>query len=366
MLAWSWMEDVLPFVAMLMLTCLDMVVLTVVKAAMNDGMGSIAYVVYHNTLGTLILLPFFIIHMIRKVDRPPLTLRILFKFFILGLLRICLFEILAYIGVSYSSPTMASAIGNLAPGFTFLIAVFFRMEKIDIKSSSTIAKLLGTILEISGAMVFIFYDGPLILRMTSNLNSHNRLLLSQETKWVFGGLIITAGAIFGCIWAVLQTKASREYMDQQTIVFFYCLFGTIQCIAVSPFLEQNQNAWVLHPGIRVTAVVLGAVCSTVVHINVVIWCLRKKGPVFVVMFSPLSIVIAMIMGVTFLGDSLHLGSVIGAMVIIGGVYTVIWGQAKDKNKVPVVVVDDDLDVSDEPGSSDQTAPLLSSRNEIEC
>ncbi|XP_035842929.1 WAT1-related protein At5g40240 isoform X2 [Helianthus annuus] len=327
MLAWSWMEDVLPFVAMLMLTCLDMVVLTVVKAAMNDGMGSIAYVVYHNTLGTLILLPFFIIHMIRKVDRPPLTLRILFKFFILGLLR---------------------------------------MEKIDIKSSSTIAKLLGTILEISGAMVFIFYDGPLILRMTSNLNSHNRLLLSQETKWVFGGLIITAGAIFGCIWAVLQTKASREYMDQQTIVFFYCLFGTIQCIAVSPFLEQNQNAWVLHPGIRVTAVVLGAVCSTVVHINVVIWCLRKKGPVFVVMFSPLSIVIAMIMGVTFLGDSLHLGSVIGAMVIIGGVYTVIWGQAKDKNKVPVVVVDDDLDVSDEPGSSDQTAPLLSSRNEIEC
>ncbi|KAJ0798537.1 putative EamA domain-containing protein [Helianthus annuus] len=233
------------------------------------------------------------------------------------------------------------------------------MEKIDIKSSSTIAKLLGTILEISGAMVFIFYDGPLILRMTSNLNSHNRLLLSQETKWVFGGLIITAGAIFGCIWAVLQTKASREYMDQQTIVFFYCLFGTIQCIAVSPFLEQNQNAWI-------DILYLKAVCSTVVHINVVIWCLRKKGPVFVVMFSPLSIVIAMIMGVTFLGDSLHLGSVIGAMVIIGGVYTVIWGQAKDKNKVPVVVVDDDLDVSDEPGSSDQTAPLLSSRNEIEC
>ncbi|KAI7757077.1 hypothetical protein M8C21_028477 [Ambrosia artemisiifolia] len=124
--AWSWMEDVLPFVAMLMLTCLDMVVLTIVKAAMNDGMGSIPYVVYHNALGTLILLPFFVVHIIRKVDRPPLTFRILFRFFILGLLRVCLYEILGYVGVFYSSPTMASVVGNMAPGFTFLIAVFFR------------------------------------------------------------------------------------------------------------------------------------------------------------------------------------------------------------------------------------------------
>ena len=62
---WSWMEDVLPFVAMLMITCLDMSVLTIVKAAMNGGMSSIVYVVYHDALGTLILLPFFIIHIVR-------------------------------------------------------------------------------------------------------------------------------------------------------------------------------------------------------------------------------------------------------------------------------------------------------------
>ncbi|KAI3813159.1 hypothetical protein L1987_17876 [Smallanthus sonchifolius] len=322
---------------------------------MNDGMGSIVFVIYHNALGTLILLPIFIFHIARKADRPPLTFRILFRFFILGLFGICLFQVLLYIGISYSSPTMASAIWNLGPGVTFLIAVIFRMEKLDIRSSSSLAKLLGTMIAILGAMVFIFYQGPYIFHRIHSSDSPTLLLLSQPSKWVLGGLIITTGGFFGCMWSVLQTATSREYPDQQALVFFFCLFGTLQCIALSPLLERNRSAWVLQPGNGVTAVVLGAVCSTVVHNNVVTWCLRKKGPLFVVMFSPLSIVISVIMGVTFLGDSLYLGSAIGATIIATGFYTVIWGQTKEKNKI-MVVMGDDLDVSDEPGSSD---PLLS-------
>ncbi|PWA89768.1 WAT1-related protein [Artemisia annua] len=81
---WSWTDDVLPFVAMLLLICLDMAVLTIVKAAMNGGMESIVYVIYHNSLGTLILLPFFVVHMFRNVGRLPLTFHILFRFFILA------------------------------------------------------------------------------------------------------------------------------------------------------------------------------------------------------------------------------------------------------------------------------------------
>lgn len=37
------------------------------------------------------------------------------------------------------------------------------------------------------------------------------------------------------------------------------------------------------------------------------WALRLKGPVYVAMFKPLSIAIAVAMGVMFLGDTLHLG-----------------------------------------------------------
>ncbi|KAI7733809.1 hypothetical protein M8C21_008928 [Ambrosia artemisiifolia] len=105
------------------------------------------------------------------------------------------------------------------------------------------------------------------------------------------------------------------------------------------------------------------VYSTAFRKSVVTWCLRKKGPVFVATFSPLSIVVAVIMGVTFLGDSLHLGSIIGATIVSAGVYTVLWGQTKEKTKL-LVVMDEDLDVT---GSSiNKTARLLPSSNESEC
>nr|GEX49252.1 EamA domain, WAT1-related protein [Tanacetum cinerariifolium] len=314
---------------------------SVVKAAMNDGMNSIVYIVYHDVLGTFILLPFFLVH--------------IFRFFILGILGLSLFQVLIYAGIYYSSPTMASAISNLGPANTFLLAVIFRMEKIELKSSSSQAKLLGTIIAITGATVFTFYQDPNLFQTDSS----NQLLSSQPSNWVFGALILVICGILGSLWSVLQTKTARDYPDQQTIVFFFCLFGTIQSIAISPFLEGNPSAWVMPPGIGMIAVLFGAVYSTIIRNTTITWCLEKKGPVYVAMFSPLSIVIAVIMGVTFLGDSLHLGSATGATIVAAGFYTVMWGQAKEKNKLPLVI-EEDLQVSDDLGSSNPNTPLLSS------
>ncbi|KAI3813162.1 hypothetical protein L1987_17879 [Smallanthus sonchifolius] len=298
--------------------------------------------------------------------RPPLTFRILLRFFILGLLGICLFQVLLYVGVNYSSPTLASAITNLIPGNTFFFAVIFRMEKLDARSSISLAKLSGTIIAISGATVFTFYQGPqLFATIPSPDSPDDQLLLSQPSNWVLGGVLVFVAATLRSLWNVLQSATTREYPDQNTIVFFYILFGTIQCMALSPFLEPNPSAWTLQPGVGMTAVVLGAIYSTAFHSNVETWCLKKNGPVFVAMFSPLSIVMGVILGVTFLGDSLHLGSAIGAVMIALGFYFVMWGKAKENNKL-VVVIKEDFVVADEPGSSDQNTPLLSSRNESKC
>ncbi|KAI3665942.1 hypothetical protein L6452_44577 [Arctium lappa] len=200
---WLWMEDVLPFVVMMMITCLDISVLTIVKAAMNEGMDNIFYIVYHNALGTLIILPFFIVHIFRNGSLPSLSFHLLSRFFILGLLGI-FFQVLLYAAVNYSSPTMASAILNLTPVITFLIAVIFRMEKVDIRSSSSRAKLIGTVIAISGATVFTLCQGPEIFKIILSPKIPNQLLLSQPSNWVFGGLILVIAGIFISTWHVLQ------------------------------------------------------------------------------------------------------------------------------------------------------------------
>lgn len=51
------------------------------------------------------------------------------------------------------------------------------------------------------------------------------------------------------------------------------------------------------------------------------------------------------------------------MIVSAGFYGVMWGQAKESNKL-LVVTEEDLFVANEPGSSDQKASLLSSVNEF--
>lgn len=63
----SWSKDVFPFVAMVLVECCEMGMITLGKAAMNDGMSNLVYVVYYNALGTFLLLPFLIFHRCRFV-----------------------------------------------------------------------------------------------------------------------------------------------------------------------------------------------------------------------------------------------------------------------------------------------------------
>ncbi|GKF84279.1 EamA domain, WAT1-related protein, partial [Tanacetum coccineum] len=78
------------------------------------------------------------------------------------------------------------------------------MEKIDIRNPCSLAKLFGTIVAISGAMVFTLYQGPEIFHMIPSPDSPNQLLFSRPSDWVIGGLILVIGGIIAALWNVLQ------------------------------------------------------------------------------------------------------------------------------------------------------------------
>ncbi|GJY75383.1 WAT1-related protein isoform X1 [Tanacetum coccineum] len=248
------MEDVLPFLMMMIVECVEVGTMTLVKAAMNNGMSQLVYVVYSNLLGTIVLFPFFAVHNHRS-NWPPIT-SLIFRYAILGLLGIGLLQPLAYAGINYSSPSLATALGNMLPAYTYLIAIILKMEKLDLKSSSSRAKSLGTIIAISGAFLLTFYKGPEIFQRASS-DSSDMILMSQPSYWVLGGLILVTTGIISSTWNVLQTATVREHPDEITMVFYVSLFGTIQCATFSLGIERNLNSWVLSPGIEIVAVVFG-------------------------------------------------------------------------------------------------------------
>ncbi|KAJ7970882.1 WAT1-related protein [Quillaja saponaria] len=346
-------RDVLPFTAMVAMECTNVGLNTLFKAATMRGMSYHVFVVYAYAVAAILLLPApFISHRSRVL--PPLNISILSKIGLLGLIG-CSSQIVGFTGISFSSPTLASAISNLVPAFTFLLALIFRMEKIALKSTSSQAKVLGTIVSISGAFVVSLYKGPPIIITQKPKPSFplHQSLNSLDPTWAIGGLLLTAEYILVPLWYIVQVQIMKEYPNELTVVFFYNLCVSIMAAIVGSVTETNASAWKIRPDISLASILCSGIFGSFVNNTIHTWALRIKGPLYVAMFKPLSIAIAVAMGVMFLGDTLHLGSLVGATIISIGFYTVMWGKATEEK-------DDEERVGSMATTTTQNVPLLQS------
>ncbi|XP_014508048.1 WAT1-related protein At5g40240 [Vigna radiata var. radiata] len=320
-----------PFAAMIMVECLDVGLSTLGKAAMERGMNHFVFVVYSNALATLILFP--LSFLINRTTRAPLSFALLCKFFLLGTLGITVMQNCVFTAIDYSSPTLGSAMNNLTPAITFVLAVIFGMEKLDIGSSISQIKVTGTVLSISGALLVTLYKGIPITSFRIQLSPSQPLssLLAQTSNWAIGGAFFATASVSLALWNITQAAILKGYSSQSTILAFYCLFGTIQSAILSIIVVRDSNDWKISPDIELISILYSAIIGSVVSFSVMTWCIKRKGPVFVSLFKPVGIAIAAFSSVIFLGETLHIGSVLGAVIIAIGFYTVLWAQSKEEN-----------------------------------
>ncbi|KAH7515759.1 hypothetical protein FEM48_Zijuj10G0060300 [Ziziphus jujuba var. spinosa] len=333
---------------MVMAECAQAGLMIVSKVAMSDGMNNLIFVFYSNLLASPLLL--FFSFLFYRSDRPQLTSSIHAGFFLLGLLGFfCQF--FGYTGINYSSPTLGTAMLNLVPAFTFIFAITLRMEKLDWRSTSSLAKSVGTIVSISGAFIVTFYEGPSLLMTSQSVNLSHAQLPVQQPNWIVGGLFLLADCIMTSAWVIVEAKILRKYPVVLIVVFFYCLYVAVLSGSISFIVERDPSAWSLKPNVRLLAVLYSAVFGSAFQVGVCTWCLKRTGPVFVAMFKPLGIVITVIVGVIFMGEAIYFGRLIGAIIIVAGFYSVMWGKAKEAK------VDEDAGISILE-SNRQQAPLL--------
>ncbi|CAH9091276.1 unnamed protein product [Cuscuta epithymum] len=106
--------------------------------------------------------------------------------------------------------------------------------------------------------------------------------------------------------------------------------GTVLNAVLTLVVEHgNYSIWSLHPDTTLLAYVYnGIVCSGIVY-YVSGEIMVKKGPFFVTAFNPLSMIIVATIGAIMFAEQLDYGKVMGAAVIIVGLYLVIWGKGRD-------------------------------------
>ncbi|PIA40428.1 hypothetical protein AQUCO_02500255v1 [Aquilegia coerulea] len=218
------------------------------------------------------------------------------------------------------------------------------MEKLDIRSRSSQAKTVGTIVSITGAIIVTLYKGqPVIVAQSQSLHS-------SQSNWLIGGALLAADWLLMSIWNIVMAAIVKDYPAELTITFFYCFFVTILSAIFTLIAERDLSVWRLRSDVERTAVVYSAIFGSVVSTNIHAWCLRIKGPIYVSIFKPFGIVIAVIMSVVLLGETLYIGSVIGSIVISTGFYAVIWGKSTEEKVI------EDIDITS--SESSPHAPLL--------
>jgi len=311
----------------------------IVKACLNKGFNHFVLVVYRHAAATIALAPFaFFIE--RKV-RPKLTFFTFCQIFVLGLLGPVLDQNLYYIGLKLTSPTYACALSNLLTAMTFVLALIFRMERVNIKKLRSQAKIVGTIVCVGGAMLMTMYNGPIVkMPWSAHHPSHEKsssgtssATLVDRKKWILGSLVIIVATLAWSGVFILQAAVLKKYSAQLSLVTLVCFLGTLQAAVLGLAVVHNPSDWALGWDINLLAAVYSGVVTSGIAYYLQGVCMRLKGPVFASAFSPLMMIIVAIMDSIILSQNIFLGSVLGGVLIVIGLYAVLWGKVKD-SKIP--------------------------------
>uniref|UniRef100_I1QP29 WAT1-related protein n=1 Tax=Oryza glaberrima TaxID=4538 RepID=I1QP29_ORYGL len=330
-----WVERYGPCVGMVMVQWFYAAVDMALKAAYGMGMRPIVFVAYRQGIAAATLLLASLAARGWDLRRHIAVGAPAFALLFAASLASATGQYFYFLGLQLASPSMARATTNLAPGITFAIAAVIGLEKVDLRSSRSLAKIAGTVVCLAGAMAMAFFKGPKLLGAVL-------VAATADDDWVKGGIYLIGNAFCVSIWYILQVPVCRSYLDPLSLATWMCFLATLQCAVMAFFLESNYlEIWKLASIWELPCILYGGVFASGANFFLQSWCISVKGPLYSAIFTPLSAVITTILSTIFLHEELHIGSILGAIAIIIGLYVVLWGKADDAKSEGLTILSND-------------------------
>ncbi|XP_014619409.1 WAT1-related protein At4g19185 isoform X2 [Glycine max] len=264
----------------------------ITKVALNVGVNHLVFCFYRNFLAFFILAP--LAFFIERRTRPPITKKLLMSFFFLGLTGIFGNQLLFLIGLSYTNPTYAAAAQPAIPVFTFLLTVMMGIERVNLLRYEGLAKVGGTLICVSGAMLMVLYRGPALIgdKEMDHVLQIKRGARGQPepSGWLISGL--------------LNLGFDHFQLGVMSLI--------ANCCCMTAFLA-----------------IQGSITSAL-NYGLLIWSNKILGPTLVALYYPLQPAFSVILSQIFLGTPIYLGSILGGSLIVAGLYIVTWASYRER------------------------------------
>ncbi|XP_047043299.1 WAT1-related protein At1g44800-like [Lolium rigidum] len=185
---------------------------------------------------------------------------------------------LYYIALGDTSPGYAINFYNIIPIATFILAVLFRKEPLDMRSLVGNIKIAGTLVCVGGTLVISLYKGKELHLWPTNI-------VGYHPK--------QAGTAFG------------HHHVRGTVLLI------TTCLGIAIWYTMQ------------------AILNTTAKFVMISWVVTQRGPTYPSMFGAVSVFFTTVLDSLLLGHDLSVGSILGIFMILAGLYLFLWGKRKE-------------------------------------
>uniref|UniRef100_R7W9J8 Auxin-induced protein 5NG4 n=1 Tax=Aegilops tauschii TaxID=37682 RepID=R7W9J8_AEGTA len=266
------MGNTAPYAVSFLLRFIYGVMHILTKAAFNQGTSTYVLNFYRHAIATMFLLP--IAFAIERMSAP--------------------FNI-SCVGLKYASAASASAVINLLPVLTFILALLLGMESLQLKRFHGIMKVSGIVLCAAGVTVLTLYQGPELKSVVHYPLFHHASQVDTHPSrsWILGILLQSLATVLFALWTVVQGPLLEEYPSILLNTSLQIVFATVQSFFMALVMEGDFSRWKLSLDVGLVAIVYCGVFVSALVNYLQIWVI---------------------------------GRVISGALMVGGLYNVLWGK----------------------------------------
>ncbi|KXJ22509.1 WAT1-related protein At3g45870 [Exaiptasia diaphana] len=256
----------------------------------------------------------------RRLDVPKL--RELPMFAILGFVGMFGNQLPYILGIYYTSANIASIFQPSIPVWTAILAVITRMEPLPpINKAHGWAKILGILLATTGAVTMVL----------DKVKSEKG---EMKSSYGLGYLFLIINTLCTAIYMLLQKKLIFNKVDSPwkqkpiTLTAWSYLFGTIfMALSSLYYVFTNQfEKFTYFPQEEIYPIIYAIFVASSLCYMLITWCNMQISATVVTATWPLQVLFCAVLSYVILDEVLTTLEYIGALLIISGLFAVIWSS----------------------------------------